>query len=137
MRVFCYARKSAFSEKSSSVQNQIDMCKKYIYSKYQDQIEIFEAYTDEDFSGSNTNRPGLQTMMEKVYNGECDLVVVYQLDRLSRSIRKLRRSRSTLPVHSRKHRHFFPCRESHDVYVSHICGNGKAEYLSACHRPHE
>ena len=87
MRVFCYARKSAFSEKSSSVQNQIDMCKKYIYSKYQDQIEIFEAYTDEDFSGSNTNRPGLQTMMEKVYNGECDLVVVYQLDRLSRSIR--------------------------------------------------
>ena len=42
-------------------------------------------YTDGGYSGGNTNRPALQQMLELVRAGGVDAVVVYKLDRLSRS----------------------------------------------------
>ena len=47
--------------------------------------EIFKVYTDPGFSGGNTDRPALQEIIKDVTNGKLDKVVVYKLDRLSRS----------------------------------------------------
>lgn len=87
MRFFCYGRKSVFSDKSDSVDNQQRMCRDYVNAKFPGDVESFICFSDEDFSGANTDRPGLKSMMARVRAGECDALVVYQLDRLSRNVR--------------------------------------------------
>jgi len=87
MRIFCYGRKSVFSEKSDSVDNQLRMCHAYCDGHFSDQERSFTDFSDEDFSGKNTDRPDLQRMMERIGRGEADALVVYQLDRLTRSVR--------------------------------------------------
>lgn len=47
--------------------------------------DIFKIYIDPGYTGSNTDRPGLQTMIKDIEDGVIDKVVVYKLDRLSRS----------------------------------------------------
>lgn len=49
------------------------------------QWNIFKVYIDPGYSGGNTDRPGLQDLIKDVKAGEMDKVVVYKLDRLSRS----------------------------------------------------
>lgn len=46
---------------------------------------IFHTYTDAGFSGSNMERPSLSQLLEDVEAGRVDCVLVYKLDRLSRS----------------------------------------------------
>ena len=46
---------------------------------------VYNVYTDAGFSGANMNRPGLQKLIKDVKAGRVDKVVVYKLDRLSRS----------------------------------------------------
>ena len=46
---------------------------------------IFHVYTDAGFSGSNMQRPALSQLLEDVEAGRVDCVLVYKLDRLSRS----------------------------------------------------
>lgn len=46
---------------------------------------IFHVYTDAGFSGSNMERPSLSQLLEDVEAGRVDCVLVYKLDRLSRS----------------------------------------------------
>ena len=46
---------------------------------------IFHTYTDAGFSGSNMQRPALSQLLEDVEAGRVDCVLVYKLDRLSRS----------------------------------------------------
>ena len=46
---------------------------------------VYKTYTDPGYSGGDTNRPGLQEMIKDVKAGKVDKVVVYKLDRLSRS----------------------------------------------------
>ncbi len=48
-------------------------------------IDSFEHYTDGGFSGSNLNRPAMRKMISDISAGEISQVVVYKLDRLSRS----------------------------------------------------
>ena len=50
----------------------------------QSQIRIFE---DAGFSGKNTDRPALQEMLSAIHSGSVSAVVVWKLDRLSRSLR--------------------------------------------------
>lgn len=65
-----------------SIQEQIDRLTKYCEAMG---WEIVKVYTDPGFSGADTNRPGLQSMLKVVRRGKTDKVVVYKLDRLSRS----------------------------------------------------
>lgn len=48
---------------------------------------IVNTYTDPGFSGSSMERPALQKMLKDINNGLIDIVLVYKLDRLSRSQR--------------------------------------------------
>lgn len=46
---------------------------------------VYKIYTDAGYSGANKDRPALQQMIKDVKKGKVDKVLVYKLDRLSRS----------------------------------------------------
>lgn len=46
---------------------------------------VYQTYTDGGFSGSNTDRPALDKLIKDVKKKKVDIVIVYKLDRLSRS----------------------------------------------------
>jgi site-specific DNA recombinase len=46
---------------------------------------VYNVYSDAGFSGGNTNRPALQKLINDIKHKKLDTVVVYKLDRLSRS----------------------------------------------------
>lgn len=86
MRVAIYTRVStemqALDKCSLSVQRE----KLEAYCKARD-WNIVKAYTDPGFSGSNMDRPALKLMLSDIKAGHIDMVLVYKLDRLSRSQR--------------------------------------------------
>lgn len=90
MVIFIYSRKSKWTGRGESIENQIAMCREYIQCHIEgaDQAEIVE-YEDEGYSGRNTNRPQFQSMMQSVKKGRCDYLVCYKLDRLGRNIADL------------------------------------------------
>jgi site-specific DNA recombinase len=47
--------------------------------------DIHKVYVDPGYSGADTNRPALQDLISDVENGKINKVIVYKLDRLSRS----------------------------------------------------
>ncbi len=77
-----YARQSVEKEDSISIESQIEMC------SYEARGEPFLVYKDKGFSGKNTNRPEFQKMMQDITTGHKVItkVIVYRLDRISRSI---------------------------------------------------
>lgn len=81
MATAIYARQSVDKKDSLSIEAQIDICKKECNENTQ-----FIIYKDKGFSGKNTDRPQFCQMMQDVRGGLIDKVVVYRLDRLSRSI---------------------------------------------------
>ncbi len=83
MRVGLYPRVSGHEQEDNySIPDQIDRMTKYCESR---DWMVYKIYTDSGFTGSNMERPGLQDMMKDVENGKLDMVLVYKLDRLSRS----------------------------------------------------
>lgn len=47
---------------------------------------ISKHYDDGGYSGGTLNRPALQDLFQDIENGLIDCVVVYKIDRLSRSL---------------------------------------------------
>ncbi|MBP3954770.1 recombinase family protein [Gemmata sp. G18] len=45
-----------------------------------------EKYDDGGYTGGNTDRPGLHKLLEHVSDGKVDCIIVYKVDRLSRSL---------------------------------------------------
>ena len=83
MRVGLYPRVSGHEQEDNySIPEQIDRMKKYCESR---DWMVYKIYTDSGFTGSNMERPGLQDLMKDVESGKLDMVLVYKLDRLSRS----------------------------------------------------
>ncbi len=81
-----YSRKSKFTGRGESIENQIDMCKNYLLSKYGNILEKIVIFQDEGFTGYNTNRPQFQEMMKVIRNKKVRCVIVYRLDRISRNV---------------------------------------------------
>jgi len=65
MKIAIYSRKSIFTGKGESIENQVQMCREYIFSNIIKEAEIF-VYEDEGFSGGNTNRPKFQELMKDI-----------------------------------------------------------------------
>lgn len=76
-----YCRKSVDRLDSTSIDTQIEYCKRQIMPD-----ERFEVYIDKGYSGSNTNRPDFKRLMADVEQGKISKVVVYRMDRISRSV---------------------------------------------------
>lgn len=80
-----YSRKSKFTGKGESIENQIEMCRQYISRSFgQEQADNALVYEDEGFSGGSTKRPNFQRMMRDVHSGKIQTIVCYRLDRLTR-----------------------------------------------------
>lgn len=83
MNVFGYVRVSTENQlENYSIDEQIERIHSFCKAKGWTLIKI---YTDGGYSGGNVNRPALQQMLEAVRKHDADAVVVYKLDRLSRS----------------------------------------------------
>ncbi len=76
-----YTRQSIDKQDSISIETQIDLCKKEIKTN-----EQFKIYKDKGFSGKNTDRPNFKKLIEDIKNGYITKIIVYKLDRISRSI---------------------------------------------------
>ena len=87
MKFFIYSRKSVYTGKGESIENQIEMCKQYIHSKFSDVADTdITVYEDEGFSAKNTDRPQFQQMLRDIKLKKPDFVVCYRLDRISRNV---------------------------------------------------
>lgn len=83
LMVFGYVRVSTENQiENYSIDEQIHRIKSYCNAKGWMLLKI---YTDGGYSGGNTNRPALQQMIKALRTNKVDAVVVYKLDRLSRS----------------------------------------------------
>ena len=75
-----YARQSVDKQDSISIESQIEFC------KYELKGANFKEYTDKGFSGKNTDRPKFRELVQDIEQGLVKRVIVYKLDRISRSI---------------------------------------------------
>ena len=90
-RINCsiYTRKSTehgLDMEFNSLQNQEEACKAYILSQAFNGWEYYKTYSDGGISGGTMERPGLNTLLNDIRAGQIQVVVVYKVDRLSRSI---------------------------------------------------
>jgi site-specific DNA recombinase len=89
-RCAIYTRKSTtegLERDFNSLDAQREACEQYIRSQSGLGWQIVpEAYDDGGFSGANIQRPAFQRLMQDVETGKIDIVVVYKVDRLSRSL---------------------------------------------------
>lgn len=79
-KIAVYARKSVAREDSISIESQIEMC------LYEARGEECIIYKDNGYSGKNTDRPDFQRMVADIKAGLINKVIVYKLDRVSRSV---------------------------------------------------
>lgn len=84
MAIVLYARKSVERENSISCETQLEYCKSVIRLDERDEKVI--KIVDNGFSGGNVNRDGFQKMMKLVRQDKVSKVIVYKLDRISRSL---------------------------------------------------
>lgn len=82
-RVACYIRVSTENQlENYSIDEQTDRLKAFCKAK---DLNIVKFYTDGGYSGGNMDRPGLRQMLKDINNKNIDMIIVYKLDRLSRS----------------------------------------------------
>lgn len=75
-----YTRQSVDRADSISVESQAEFCKREVIDA---DIQI---YTDKGYSGKNIDRPAFQEMLADIEAGKIRRVIVYRLDRISRSV---------------------------------------------------
>ena len=90
MRCAIYTRKSSeegLDMEFNSLDAQHDACDAYIASqKSEGWAAIRERYDDGGYSGGSLDRPALSQLIKDIEAGLVDVVVVYKIDRLSRSL---------------------------------------------------
>ena len=69
-------------QESNSIGSQREMIRSYI--RQQGNMEIYDVYVDDGYSGVNFNRPEFQRMMKDIRAGNVDCVIVKDLSRLGR-----------------------------------------------------
>ena len=84
-----YTRKSKFTGKGESIENQIEKCKKFIEFKFNIDSKNVKIFIDEGFSGKNEDRPEYQQMINQIKSKQINSIVIYQLNRLGRNARDI------------------------------------------------
>jgi DNA invertase Pin-like site-specific DNA recombinase len=89
-RCAVYTRKSSeegLDQEYNSIDAQRDAGHAYVASqRAEGWIAVADDYDDPAFSGGNMERPGLKRLMVDIEDGKIDIVVVYKIDRLTRSL---------------------------------------------------
>jgi site-specific DNA recombinase len=90
LRCAIYTRKSSeegLEQEFNSLHAQREACEAYIASqKSEGWALVRDQYDDGGISGGTLERPGLQQLLRDIEDGLVDVVVVYKIDRLSRSL---------------------------------------------------
>lgn len=80
--IVIYARYSSSAQTEQSIEGQLRVCKEYAERKG---FNVLHEYIDRAMTGTNDNRPEFQRMITDSSKKEFDFVLVYKLDRFSRS----------------------------------------------------
>ena len=90
VRCAIYTRKSTedgLEQEYNSLDAQYDACAAYALSqRHEGWTVLSERYDDGGFSGGNMERPGLKKLMADVETGKVDIILLYKIDRLTRSL---------------------------------------------------
>lgn len=90
LRCAVYTRKSTekgLEQDFNSLDAQREACEAYIVSqKHEGWCCLREQYDDGGFSGGNMERPALKQLIADIERGKVDAVIVYKIDRISRSL---------------------------------------------------
>lgn len=90
IRCAIYTRKSSeegLDQSFNSLHAQREACEAFIRSqKHEGWTLISTKYDDGGFSGGNMDRPALRTLMADIIAGKVNSVVVYKVDRITRSL---------------------------------------------------
>ena len=90
LRCGIYTRKSTsagLEQEFNTLDAQREACESYIRSQAANGWQILEEhYDDGGFTGANVDRPAFQQLLADINAGKIDIVVVYKVDRLSRSL---------------------------------------------------
>jgi DNA invertase Pin-like site-specific DNA recombinase len=90
LRCAVYTRKSSeegLEQDYNSLHAQRDACEAYVRSQAGEGWNLITtAYDDGGFSGGSLERPGLKRLLTDIAAGRIDVVVVYKVDRLTRSL---------------------------------------------------
>ncbi|HBG48579.1 MAG TPA: resolvase [Cyanobacteria bacterium UBA9971] len=90
IRCAIYTRKSCeegLEQEFNSLDAQREACEAYIKSQqHEGWVLVEKLYNDGGFSGGTLERPALKELFQDIENGEIDTVVVYKIDRLTRSL---------------------------------------------------
>ena len=89
-RCAIYTRKSSeegLEQEFNSLEAQHEACEAFIRSQHHEGWVLTRTlYDDGGFSGGNMERPALQRLLADIAAGRVDVVVVYKVDRLTRSL---------------------------------------------------
>jgi len=90
LRCAVYTRKSSeegLEQEFNSLHAQREACEAYITSqRAEGWVLVRDQYDDGGISGGTLDRPGLKRLLSDIEDGLVDVVVVYKIDRLSRSL---------------------------------------------------
>ncbi|HBG50116.1 MAG TPA: hypothetical protein DDW90_11605 [Cyanobacteria bacterium UBA9971] len=90
IRCAIYTRKSSkegLEQDFNSLDAQREACESYIKSQqHEGWVLIDKQYNDGGFSGGTLERPALKELFQDIEDGKVDTVVVYKIDRLTRSL---------------------------------------------------
>lgn len=102
-RCAVYTRKSSeegLEQAFNSLHAQREACEAYVKSQAHEGWRLVKtSYDDGGFSGGSMERPALQRLLEEVASGRINVVVVYKVDRLTRSLADFARIVETLDGH--------------------------------------
>jgi site-specific DNA recombinase len=89
-RCAIYTRKSSeegLEQEFNSLAAQREACEAYIRSqRHEGWVLARQRYDDGGFSGGNLERPALRHLIADIQAGRVDIVIVYKVDRLTRSL---------------------------------------------------
>lgn len=89
-RCAIYTRKSTeegLDQAFNSLDAQYEACAAYVMSQQHEGWALHDGrYDDGGFSGGNLDRPGLAQLLADVKAGLIDVIIVYKIDRLTRSL---------------------------------------------------
>jgi len=104
IRCAIYTRKSSeegLDQEYNSLHAQRDAAEAYIASQKAEGWEVLpDRYDDGGFTGGNMDRPALDRLLRDIERGKIDCVVVYKVDRLSRSLMDFSRIVETFEKHN-------------------------------------
>src|SRR4051794_1727494 len=103
LRCAVYTRKSTdegLEKEFNTLDAQRDACEAYVASqRAEGWLLVRDRYDDGGFSGGTLERPALKRLLADIEQGRIDIIVVYKIDRLSRSLMDFAKLVETMEAH--------------------------------------